>query len=91
MTIEIVLDSSKLSKLGVGDTLKDIGVDTIDFDSYTLSNDMPVDFSMERFWDSMWVIHDMLYTVLDMLPEEEIGITITSPTNLSLRYLVKKV
>lgn len=60
--------------------------------TYTTTVDVPLTgFDIDTFWQSLWVIHDLLHEALTILPSGEIGITITSPSNKSLRYLVKKV
>jgi len=48
-------------------------------------------FDIDTFWQSLWVIHDLAHEALSILPSGELGITVTSPSNKSLRYLVKRV
>ena len=40
--------------------------------------------------DTFWKLHDLFHDILDKFGGE-IGITITSPTGKSLRYIVRKV
>ena len=40
--------------------------------------------------DTFWKLHDLFHDILDKFGGE-IGITITSPTDKSLRYIVRKV
>jgi len=66
----------------------------VDVGVYTLSSDEVLEefqFDMDTFWQSLWVIHDLLHEGLAFAPDGELGITLTSPSNRSLRYLVKKV
>jgi len=59
--------------------------------STTLGDTPLTGFDVTKFWQSLWVIHDLLHEALTILPSGEIGITITSPSNKSLRYQIKKV
>ena len=47
----------------------------------------PVDDLMKVLWE----IHEVAYKLLDLFPNSELGVTITSPQGHSLRYSVKKV
>jgi len=60
--------------------------------SWTTSFDIPLTgFDVNTFWESLWVVHDLLSEVLAVLPSGEIGVTLTSPSNKSLRYAIRKV
>jgi len=62
-----------------------------DGSNWSTNFDDVVGFDVDKFWQSLWVIHDLAHEALSILPSGELGITVTSPSNKSLRYLVKKV
>ena len=58
--------------------------------SFSSSEDVlttPVDDLMKVLWE----VHETAYKLLDLFPNSELGVTITSPQGHSLRYSVKKV
>jgi len=59
---------------------------TSDVDNMPLTS-----FDVDTFWKSLWVAHDLLHEALSMFPSGELGVTLTSPSNKSLRYAVRKV